>query len=304
MQRLVNSWNIFRKSLRLIRQNRKLLLFPALSFLALIGLFVLVFGGIVFSAITGGAELTSIFIQKTVIDGKTDYALSIPGLVVFAVLYLVFMTLANYCNVAFCSEIIRGLRGEEVSIGRAFRFANSRIKAIFLWSVLAATIGLILKLLEERFGSLLGRIAVALCGAAWAIASVFAIPALVCDETLVNPLEALKRSAATIKRTWGESLVGFVGFVLLNFLVMLAGILLFILSVVAAASLQWSGTSAVMGLSVLGFLIFSALMVYFYLIGIARSIYIAALYCYANGEPHVADFTPAELEGAFRVKKK
>ncbi len=46
---------------------------------------------------------------------------------------------------------------------------------------------------------------------AWSVACIFILPTLVRDSETVNPLKLLRNSAGTLKRTWGELIIGFVG---------------------------------------------------------------------------------------------
>ena len=48
-------------------------------------------------------------------------------------------------------------------------------------------------------------------GTAWSVASVFAVPILIRESETVNPFKVVKRSAETIKKVWGESLIGYAG---------------------------------------------------------------------------------------------
>ena len=51
MRRLARSWSIFRKSLAVINQERKLLIFPLISALAMFALILLIIAGIGTAAI-------------------------------------------------------------------------------------------------------------------------------------------------------------------------------------------------------------------------------------------------------------
>ena len=306
MGRLERSWGIFRKSLALMNQERKLLIFPILSFLAGLLLVLLIIAGI-----TG---IVWFFLQNPELAGSATGAFAEGGaedepsglftvvcFVVFAVLYLVTMLLTNFFSVAFFSEIMRGLRGEAVSIGRGFRFALQRFNAILLWSLLASTVGVVLSVLEERAG-LIGKLILKFVGVVWAVASVFAIPAIICDVELLNPFKALKRSAQTIRETWGESLIGFVGLQIITgtgvLLFVVGVVLLFLLGHVVGFSVPvLIFLAAMVTLMILGLLVLG------YLVGVAQKIYIAALYLYANEESVIGDFTEAEIASAFRPKK-
>src|SRR6185369_17256862 len=98
------------------------------------------------------------------------------------ILYLFFYYLINYFIVVFfntalthCTRLY--FKGEEVTIEKGIRFSFSRIGAIFLWSMFAATIGTILRLLEENAGWL-GKLVISLIGVVWSIATFFVVPIL------------------------------------------------------------------------------------------------------------------------------
>src|SRR6185436_11979315 len=59
--------------------------------------------------------------------------------------------------------------------------ARERIKLIAAWALLAATVGVILRMIEERVG-FLGKIVIAILGAVWTIATFFVVPVLVVEN--------------------------------------------------------------------------------------------------------------------------
>ncbi len=289
MGKFKRSWHIFMKALDLIMAEKKLLIFPLISAFAMIVLIALIITGLLtWALLTGDPEAA----ENTGGSGILELA-------VFFVLYLVTMLVSNLCMAAFFSEIFRGLNGDSVEVTRGIRKAFSRFKAIFLWSLLASTVGLILSMLERRAG-IIGAIVIKLLGVVWAVASCFAIPAIVCNRDLNNPFQALKYSATAIKRTWGESLIGFVGInmisgvaVFLFFLLVIAGV---VLGVLANSAVCWI-LVAIMAAALL-----VALVLFGYLVNVAQAIYRAALYQYAEGM-EVVVFSEEELAGAFRSKK-
>src|SRR5207302_4399331 len=105
---------------------------------------------------------------------------------------------------AFYHEIMNALNGQEVSIASGLRFAATKCQYILMWTVSAGAVEYAIKALEEQFG-LIGRLVMRLVGTAWSIACVFVIPVIITSEHSKNPLNVLKESALTLKRTWGES---------------------------------------------------------------------------------------------------
>lgn len=303
MRKLTRSWRIFRKSLTLIGKEKKLLIFPVLSACAMLLLFILIIAGVVGLVVLAGGT-TPEGVEAAFADSGTEGgnpALNAIAFAIFALVYLFCMTVANFCNVAFFSEIIRGLGGENVSVSRGFGYALYRLKAIFFWSLLASTIGIILSVLERRAG-LVGRIVLKLIGVVWAVASVFAVPAIVCDPELSNPFTALKRSASIIRRTWGETLIGFAG---LHIITGIGVFLLFLATIAVMALVGAAGGGAVpviAGLSV-GIVLFLCFFAFCYLVSVAEKVYVASLYLYATDRDELNLFDEEELAAAFRSRK-
>ena len=151
-------------------------------------------------------------------------------------------------------------------------------------------------------GGLVGRIVLKLIGVVWAVASVFAIPALVCDAELTNPFTALKRSASIIRRTWGETLIGFAGLHVITGV----GVFLFFLAVFGVGALVGAaggGAVPVIAGTSVGILLFLCLFAFCYLVSVAEKVYIASLYLYATDYDEYNLFDEEELAAAFRFRK-
>ena len=189
----------------------------------------------------------------------------------------------------------------KVDVSRGFGYALYRLKAIFFWSLLASTIGIILSVLERRAG-LVGRIVLKLIGVVWAVASVFAVPAIVCDPELSNPFTALKRSASIIRRTWGETLIGFAGLHIITGV----GVFLFLLALFAVGALigaAGGGAVPVITGAGVGMLLFLCFFAFCYLVSVAEKVYIASLYLYATDRDELNLFDDEELAAAFRSRE-
>jgi hypothetical protein len=212
-------------------------------------------------------------------------------------LYFGSMFLATFFNVAFYSEIIAALNGRGVSFRRGLRTARSRLPSIFAWSLLAGLVGWLIRSIEQRL-PLVGRIVIGLIGMAWSVAAVFAIPVIIQEQPMRNPIKILQQSALTLKRTWGEGLIGYLGFSA-GSLVMFGGSLLPLLLAGALALLfksVWLIGIAVV-LWVLGLLVMA------YVSGVASHVYRCALYIYATEGVVPEPYNPALLDMAWKVKK-
>ena len=176
--------------------------------------------------------------------------------------------------------------GEVPSIQKGLRFGVSRLGAIFLWSLFAATIGFALKLLQENLGWL-GRIITGLIGIVWSIATFFVVPIIAYEN--LNPFQAVKRSTQLMKEKWGESLGSTFSFGLLRLLafVIICLPLFFVgrlINPIAGIVLMALGAFFVMAVS-----------------SAAQTIFVSAVYHNMNGDP-VKNFDVQFANNLFRTK--
>jgi len=100
------------------------------------------------------------------------------------------------------------LDGGNPTLRDGLAIAWSRVGRIFGYAVVAATVGLLLRALEERVGWV-GQLVIRLVGVAWTVATFLVVPVLVTRD--VGPVGAVKESASLLRATWGENLIGTVG---------------------------------------------------------------------------------------------
>jgi hypothetical protein len=298
------SWKLLASSFQVIGRQPKLLLFPLVTFVCTV-VIVLFFIAPAALLPTGHAlsqpEHWEAAVHRLVeldpAGGTTRHAsLTGVGYAYVAVLYLTSMFLATFFNVAFYNEIIKALAGGQVSLRAGLRFACSRLRAILLWSLFAGAVGLIIKTLEERFGWV-GRWVMRLVGVVWSVASVFVIPIIVREES-ANPFTLLRTSAITLKKTWGESLIGYVGITVGSWIVMLGSVIFLVGAGLLSLWLDHPGF-----IIAAACLWLVAMFVYGYLIGVAGHIYRGALYVYASEGVVPAPFTAELMDAAWKVKK-
>ncbi|MBR2427612.1 MAG: hypothetical protein IKB16_12825 [Lentisphaeria bacterium] len=288
MGTLKRSWIIFQKSWTVIDKNRKLLVFPLISMLAITFLLLLIASGTL--SLLPGNPLDQVLIFQ---DKNPDGTLSAGKLASWFIVYLLVMLTANLCQMAFYNEIFRGLRGKKVYLMHGFQCAAKRFIAALLWTLLSSTVGVILRLLQPRVGGL-GLFLVRGSALIWVVASCFAIPVIVFDPRLNNPLRILKRSEETIRNTWGEALIGFAGLHTMTWL----------------AFFIWLAVSAGLGSLALAMpglqmetvwtctVLFGIFLFFAYLVSAAEKVYLASLYIYARGGGSDL-FNKKDLENAF-----
>ncbi len=302
--RLRNSWLLFRSSLQVMTRSPRLLLFPLVTGVCTVVIALFFFAPVLlvptghpwntgahWLAVAGNwghFTYTGAHSQQWHPNGAAYVYLS--------VVYLVSMVCATFFNVAFYHQILKALSGGEVFLREGLRFACSRLRPILMWSLFAGLVGLVIKALEDRFGWL-GKLVMRLVGLAWSVASVFAIPVMIRTPE-DNPLALLRNSAATLKKTWGEALIGFVGIAFGSWL-LLMGFLLFML--IMAAAVIWLHKP--MLLLPLGGAWLLAVLIFSYLVNVANDIFRCALYVYASEGVVPEPYTAELMDAAWKVKR-
>ena len=279
--RLSRSWALVKASASVLRQDKELLVFPLVS-LAALGLVVAafalpVFGLGVLDGLSGGG--------KAVEAGA--YVLAF--LFYFSQYFVIF-----FFNSALVGAAMIRLDGGNPTLGDGLRIATSRIGAIAGYALIAATVGMILRAIQERVG-FVGKIIVGLLGVGWAIATYLVVPVLVTRN--VGPVDAIKESAGLLKKTWGENVIGQVGLGLAFGLIFMGVIACSVLLIGFAVA-----TQSVAVIVLAGIVVILAVGI----TGLAQSalagIYAAALYRYASTGKPTPGFEPEALKLAFAPK--
>jgi hypothetical protein len=211
--------------------------------------------------------------------------------VVFAFYFCNYFVIIFF-NAALVSCALIRFSGEEPTLGDGLAAAGRCLPQILAWALVSATVGLLLKLVENA-NERVGQIVSALLGVAWTVMTYFVVPVLVVER--VGPFAAVKRSLSILRHTWGEALVGRLGVGLIIFLMMLPGVLLLVLGVAVATQVAAVGIALVC-LAVLYFLLAAAA-------GSAlQGIFVGALYEYAARGRVPEGFDGRAIERAFTRK--
>jgi ACR3 family arsenite efflux pump ArsB len=199
-----------------------------------------------------------------------------------------------FANSALVGAAMIRLRGGDPTVGDGFRIAMAHLGKILGYALVSATVGMILRWLSER-GKTLGRIASSIGGLAWNLATYLVVPVLVIED--VGPLEAIRRSANLLKKTWGEQIVGNFSIGLIFGLLTVLVILLGIPTFVFVAS---TNSVAIIALTAL---LFVLILVFLGLVSSTlNGIYVAAVYRYAAEGEASGFFSEEMVRGAFRPK--
>ncbi len=211
----------------------------------------------------------------------------------YAVLFLYYIVsyfVATFFNVALIHCANEVLDGRETSIGDGIGMAIKRFFPILGWSVVSATVGVILRAIADNV-NWVGQLIVGVFGFAWNVATFFVVPTLAIEG--IGPFRAIRESLDTIKKTWGEALIGNIGVSWAITLLALAPVPVFI-------GLCFTGIwQIIVGMLILMIVWWLALAV----IGSCLSgIYMVAVYRYARTGDTPRAFTAEQMQLAFLPK--
>jgi len=278
-EKISRSWILVKASAAVLREDKKLLVYPALSVLCTV---------IVAASFLVPAAFAGVFTRS--LGGHLT-----PGrIILLFAFYLVQYSIIIFFNSALVAAALIRLRGGEPTLADGFNAAKSRLPAILGYAAISATVGVVLRSLQERAG-FLGRWVVGLIGLAWSLATFLVVPVLVNND--LGPVDAVKRSVELLKRTWGENLIGNAGigvvFGLLSVVVILFGGLL----VIAAA-----GSHSAVAIGVVIALLVFAVMLLALVQAALQGIYAAAIYRYAEEGAASPGFDRVLITNAFQSK--
>lgn len=227
MTRLRTSLVIIGHSLRVLARNPGLLVFAMISLVATLLLYFFFLVPMLFDmpvvdvwqllrSEEKGWESVAPWRIPEATPGNLWLSASLPGMAAY---FLLLMFATSFINVALYSQILEALSGRPVSVFRGFAVAGARLPAIAAWSMLAGTVGLVLRIVQERSGPL-GKWVAGMAGISWTAASVFVIPVMINEPRCRSPLQYLRLSTALIRRVWGEGVIGLYGMTLVLVLFM------------------------------------------------------------------------------------
>ncbi|HEX7391918.1 MAG TPA: DUF6159 family protein [Thermoplasmata archaeon] len=263
MGRIGRGWQLTKMSLRVIRKDKELLIFPILS-----GLSALL---ILASFFIGAFSTVDLLEMSSNEFPWWFYAF-------FAVFYFVAFFIGVFFNVAVIGCATIRLNGGDPTVRDGLRIALENVKYILMWTLFAATIGLILRTIQQKAG-IIGKFVIGAIGAAFTIASYFAVPVFVYEK--VGPWKALKRSVSILTQTWGEAIVGNLG---LGAIFTLLGLVALVPIILAVANMTVWSVIIGFGLAVVYLLVLCVVW------SVAQSVLVAALYRYATTGKISEDF--------------
>ena len=241
-ERFERGWETASESLEVLRSDKELLIFPLMSGLASL-LVIASFACPIW--FTGYIE--TLKHQKEWWHEPLVWGISFAF---YATNYFVIL----FFNSALTGCALIRFRGGDPTVNDGFQIALSRLPQIASWTLLGATVGMVLKALESRSDKV-GEWISSILGIIWSVATFFVVPVLVVEG--VGPIEAVKRSSKVISAKWGESFVADLGLGLMAFIAMIPCFIMLWLGVVLMASENQLLPVTLIGLAIIGMVLIS-----------------------------------------------
>ena len=266
LTRLRTGWALTKDSLRVLRGDPELAVFPLVGGVAGLCYVALLFGG------------------ATLVGGLDSQALQIG---VLFLLYLGTTFVASFATAALMHETRTAFEGGEPSFRSGMAAAWRNKGTLLVWSVVSATVGVVIQLIDSQ-DNLLAEILAGIVSVAWSILTYFVVPVIAFEDVSVR--EAIRRSGETFKGTWGETAgahfgVGIVTFLFMLPVVLVAGAVLF-LGVGSGSGFGFGASVAVAAVLLVGAYLFSTTL---------SSIAKTGLYVYATEGRRPGAFEDVDL---------
>lgn len=221
--KIAYTWELMKASNDVLRRDKELLVFPLISSIACVLVLASFALPIWFTKSYEFPDETAAMINKVAYYG-----------VVF-LYYVCNYFIITFFNTAIVAGAVERMSGGDPTVGSCLRAAFDRLPQVLGWALVAATVGLVLRTIEEN-SKMVGRIVAGLIGMAFTIVSFLVVPVLVVERK--GPIEAFKESASLLRKTWGEQIVGNFSFGLLFFVLSLPAYLLIGLGIAGAIALE------------------------------------------------------------------
>ncbi len=270
MGSLVRGWQLTKTSWGILRADKELAAFTIMGALC-----------------TLVAAL--LFVLPALAVVGTGHAQGPVGIVLLFSFYLVTTCITVYFNTALVAVALDRLRGGHAPMSMGYEVARSKFTTIFVFSLISATVGVALAMIEERF-KIVGRIIGSIIGAAWSVATFLVLPVIVAEGG--SPVGAIKRSASLLRSTWGEQLGASAGISLVFFLLALLAAIPVALGALAGSLVLWAGIAVAAVYLALLFIVASAL----------GQILRSAIYLYAETGQVPAQYEAGLIQHAFKSK--
>lgn len=269
------------KSWAIVKDNRYLLAFPVLGFLASL------------------VPLAMFWIPAGYLAISDQYVAAVALAIVGIFANQIVISIAGGGLVASADQ---ELSGGASSLGHGIGRALARLFPLVGWALIATVVNVIVGLIRGQgngVGDAVRNLAAAGILAMWQLVTFFVLPFIMLDGR--GPIAAIKESFALFRAKWGVQIFGGVRIGgMIGLVTILPGILLVVLGFFAAFTDSTALLALGVTMIVIGILLF---MVGALLISTMKGIFSVVLFRYAKDGVVEGGFTEPELAGAIRTAK-
>src|SRR5262245_15559578 len=172
--RISASFSLARSAWVMLLEEKKLIVFPLLSGASCILVLLTFLAPFVVSE-----DLRNMFAHNNNNDGGALRSPILWGLLFL--FYFVNYFVVVFFNSALMACALKKFAGEEITLGDGLSAAVARLPQILAWAAVAATVGVLLKMLESAHERV-GAIVAAVLGTAWSVVTFFVVPVLVVEN--------------------------------------------------------------------------------------------------------------------------
>lgn len=279
------SWRLFTQSLGLLKKDKEVMWFPVLSAISV--------------TVVSAAFVVTLMFSGFVSEQGGEWVITneVGFYSLLFVLYVVVYFLVTFFRIGLTAIVFERINGGDIGFKTGFARAAAISGKIFVWSLLAGTVGVVLQFLSNRSKGL-GKIVAWLLGAAWNIVTMFIAPTLLLDN--VSVWGSVKNSAAVFKQTWGETIIMNVSLYAISQLVFIFYVVIYVLGL----AVLFSAGAGVITLIIATAVLLVAVVLTSIVFTSLTEIFKVALYSYARFGIIAEDFSPELIVGAIREDKK
>ena len=219
-ERISRGWKMTKLGVAVVRSDPELMVYSFLS-----GLFSLVAIGAAISSSVGLEVITS---NPECVGENCGSELVLAHMAIWFVFYMVVSIITVFWNAAIIASAYERISsGSNPSFSYGIGQAMRCLPQIFVWGIIAGTVGMFIQILEGLAHSddsplplrLIAGLASLVIGIAWWVVTFFMVPMIVLERSGV--LNGMERSTELFRRTWGEDVSSHIGTGLLMFLCVL-----------------------------------------------------------------------------------
>lgn len=291
--RFKKSWIMTKAAWTGLKLDKELMALPVF------GMFIYLLFGVAALVFLAFVIPTGLLFYSGATGNELEFTLTGWGYATLIAIFIPLSIVSTFIGGAVMHGALARFKGEDPTIRSSLSAAWQRLGSLASFAVFSYTVGMIISEIAARLPFIGGMVVQFLAGAAWNVASFFALPVIMSSKEPVGPIKATKGSVTLIKKVWGESLIADIGIGVIAFLSVLVYTAVS-MTLIGLLSMATAPSAVLIALSVLAFFGILAITLVFSVL----SAYVkAAIYHFATTNESPVTFNRQLLRQAFSPKK-